>query len=136
VTVSESSPNSAPEGDDWPDFDVKKFARETVFAIETGDDGDAVIEDRVIRIEEVIAARWPRRWILRWRLAREIRASVAGYADSFIPRGDFYGRRLQFGSEVAVAERQRRQRISDERRRQRDEAAQQDDARPDEGILP
>ncbi len=34
------------------------------------------LELQVVAIEEVIAARWPRRILVRWRLARDLRASV------------------------------------------------------------
>jgi len=36
---------------------------------------------RVTAIEEVIAARWPRRWLLAVRLRRQLAASVASYGD-------------------------------------------------------
>jgi hypothetical protein len=35
-------------------------------------------EQRISAIEEVIAARWPRRWLLAARLRRQLRASVSG----------------------------------------------------------
>lgn len=54
-----------------------------------------VVDDRVERMEEIIAARWPRSWLLRRRLAREIRASVGIWDDDFIPRGDFHARRVE-----------------------------------------
>lgn len=38
-----------------------------------------VLERRVTALEEITAARWPRRIIVRRRLARDLRASVAGY---------------------------------------------------------
>lgn len=50
------------------------------------------LERRVLAIEEVIAARWPRRILVRRRLARDIRASVAGYA---WVGDDFESRRVQ-----------------------------------------
>jgi len=85
-----------------PPFDPEQFARQTIFAIETGDYDDMVTEDRLTRIEEAIAAPWPRRWLLWRRLRREIRASVAGYPDDYIPRGDFRGRRQQWADEQAT----------------------------------
>ena len=132
--MSESS--NIPGGGEEP-FDVEEFARRTAWSIETGDDISSVLEDRVIRIEECVAARWPRRWLLWARLRREIRASVAGYDDSFIPRRDFAGRRLQAASEVASAERAGRVRRWEEHRRQADETAQRDGgADPGAGFLP
>ena len=46
--------------------------------------------------------------MVRHRLAREIRASVAPYPDSFIARRDFAGRRFQAASETSTLARQRR----------------------------
>ena len=57
----------------------------------------AHLETRVVAMEEVMAARWPRRLLLRSRLARELRASVAGYG--WVP-GGFRGRRTQFVSDT------------------------------------
>lgn len=37
------------------------------------------LERRVAAIEEVIAARWPRRLVLAGRLRRRLRASMVGY---------------------------------------------------------
>jgi hypothetical protein len=36
-------------------------------------------EQRISALEEVIAARWPRRWLLSLRLRRHLRQSVRGY---------------------------------------------------------
>ena len=86
MTVPESS--DSPCGGEEP-FDVEELARQTAAEIEETDWAADSLENRVVRLEEIIAARWPRSWLLRRRLAREIRASVAGYADSFIPRREF-----------------------------------------------
>jgi len=90
--VSESNTNPPEE---FHPFDVEEFARTTIQTIEYSDAMDSVLEDRVIRIEECIAARWPRRWLLWARLRRELRASVAGFDPDFIPRGDFIRRRWE-----------------------------------------
>lgn len=37
------------------------------------------IERRVVALEEIVAARWPRSLLVRRRLARALRASIAGY---------------------------------------------------------
>ena len=37
------------------------------------------LEERVAQLEEVAASRWPRRWLLRWRLGRQLRASVRNF---------------------------------------------------------
>jgi len=55
------------------------------------------LESRVVAMEEVMAARWPRRLLLQWRLGRELRASVAGYG---WVSGGFRGRRTQFVSDT------------------------------------
>lgn len=34
------------------------------------------LEERVARLEEITASRWPRRWLLRARYGRELRRSV------------------------------------------------------------
>jgi hypothetical protein len=49
---------------------------------------EELLEARVSAIEEVIAARWPRRWLLAGRLRRSLRASVRhlGYAGPFADR--------------------------------------------------
>ena len=97
-------------------------------AIQFAEDDNEQLEVRLIRVEEVMAARWPRRLFLRWRLAREIRASVAGYPDSYIPRGDFEGRRLEAGGHSTADARARRHAIWDERRRAREEDFRRDKA--------
>jgi hypothetical protein len=122
VTVS---PSNTPEDDDWENFDLRQFVLNTIQSIEFHGDDHGQLEDRVIRLEEIVAARWPRSVLLRWRLAREVRASVAGYDDAYIPRDDFYGRRLQWAGDSIIASLSRRHRIWDERRRQRAEAARE-----------
>jgi hypothetical protein len=97
--VSQSN-TPEPRGGEQP-FDVKQFARNTIFAIESGDAYASVLERRVIRLEEIIAARWPRSMFLRRRLAREVRASVAAWDEAYIPRGDFYARRLEAAGQEA-----------------------------------
>jgi hypothetical protein len=140
--VSESS-NSWPVDDgDWPDFDVQKFARNTIFAIESGDDDDHIDQLRLIRLEEIVAARWPRSLFLRWRLAREIRASVATWDDRYIPRGDFAGRRMEWAGQQGHALRADRRRRQAERQAEDDARTAQEQppaeggADPGEGFLP
>jgi hypothetical protein len=124
-------PSNTPEDRDWENFDWQQFARATIQSIEYGDDEAEVLEDRVTRLEEVTAARWPRRWLLRRRLARELRASVAGLAAPDLPR-DFRTRREEWAYLESTA------RVQDRRRRweQRQRDAQQGDADPGEGFLP
>ena len=87
---------------------LRSFAVETVRSHEFAGDDAEQLELRLTRLEELIAARWPRSIVVRRRLAAEIRASVAPYPDSFIPRRDFTGRRLQAVSETSTLARQRR----------------------------
>ena len=61
-------------------FDAERFARETNYSVETTDAAAGALEDRVSALEEIIAARWPRRILLRRRLARQLRASAAAFA--------------------------------------------------------
>jgi len=72
------------------------FAVETNFSIEM--DGFAIdsLTDRVSALEEIIAARWPRRMVLRRRLARQLRASSATFAWA---GRDFGPRRVEAMSE-------------------------------------
>ena len=93
-------------------FDVEQFARDTVRAIEFSDECADVLERQVVRIEEVIAARWPRRWLLLRRLRREIRASVRTWRPEHIPPGDFTARRIEWAGQqsVVIAEQHRRDR--------------------------
>lgn len=95
--MPESSPNPAEEGHP---FDVERFARETVHAVEYGDATSSVTQERLMRVEECIAARWPRRWLLWARLRRELRASAATWNDAYIDRKDFLGRRSESVSQM------------------------------------
>lgn len=56
---------------------IGSFARDTNYSLEFNDWGHDHLDDRIIRLEEIIAARWPRSTVLRRRLARELRASAA-----------------------------------------------------------
>jgi hypothetical protein len=97
--VSQSNTPEAASGGE--PFDAEEFARLTVKTIEDGDAYADVLERRVIRIEECIAARWPRRWLLWARLRREIRASAATWDPEYIPRDNFYARRLEAAGQEA-----------------------------------
>jgi hypothetical protein len=93
-------------------FDAEQFARDTISAAEYTDEDLEQLEDRLIRIEEVTAARWPRSAVLRWRLAREIRASVRTFDAAVYAPGDFRGRRGEWAAlrvTVALLKRERRQ---------------------------
>jgi hypothetical protein len=75
---------------------VGQYAREVNFSIEESDRAIDVLEERVAALEEIIAARWPRSWRLRRRLARRLRASAATFAWA---GGDFATRRAEAMSE-------------------------------------
>lgn len=58
-------------------------------------DGDALaelLERRVCALEEIMAARWPRRWLLSARLRKQLREAVSGYGWA---GEDFWSRRAQ-----------------------------------------
>lgn len=146
--MPESSPAS-PDDDSWKNengwenFDVKKFARDTMQAAEMDDDDNQVDQLRLVRLEEITAAYWPRSMILRWRLRREIRASVATWDDDYIARGDFTGRRLEWAMQQGMLLRQDRQERLDKHRAKRlaeqlaeSEQPADDDADPGAGFLP
>lgn len=63
-----------------PPFDAEQFALQTVRAINWGDETTSSLELRLIVLEELVAARWPRSAFLRHRLARRLRKSTAAYA--------------------------------------------------------
>ena len=79
-------------------IDVEAFAANAIYSMDFTDRSADALEDRVVRLEELLFARWPRRWLLRRRLARELRVSVAGYGDWMPP--DFRTRRLQYAGEM------------------------------------
>lgn len=59
-----------------------------------------MLEDRIARLEEVAAARWPRRLLLARRLRRELRASVR-----YVPGDTFTDRRAEaVGTEWTAAD--------------------------------
>jgi hypothetical protein len=78
---------------------LRSFAIEVNDSIEFTDDTVDMLEDRITALEELVFARWPRSWLLRRRLARELRASAAR-VDAFLrpaerarQRGALLGRR-------------------------------------------
>ena len=119
--MSESSNSWPVEDGDWANFDLKKFVRNTIFAIESADEYDHVDQLRLTRVEECIAARWPRRSLLWSRLRCEIRASVATWNDAYIPRSDFYGRGVEWAGQQSMALMLRGRRAE---RQAKDDAAQ------------
>ena len=85
-------------------FYAGAVARELNFAMESTDRALDGIEGRLIAIEEVIAARWPRSAVLRRRLARELRATDRAYAST----GDtFRARRIEAVIDGGLLEFQR-----------------------------
>ncbi len=56
---------------------------------------DQMLERRVAALEEITAARWPRRILVRRRLARDLRASVRHYG--WVDRSWFWRRAQAIG---------------------------------------
>jgi hypothetical protein len=73
-------------------FDVRRFAQGVIGDSLLTDSLMATLEMRIIALEEVTAARWPRRLLLAFRLGRSLRRSVARYGR---PGSDFEGRRIE-----------------------------------------
>lgn len=72
--MSESSQTSGGEP-----FDIEEFCRQTIQSIEYGDAMGSVLEEHVIRLEEIVAARWPRSWLLRRPVGRPCRVPLARF---------------------------------------------------------
>jgi hypothetical protein len=66
--------------------------REVIFADEHTGSEMQMLEERITAMEEVAAARWPRRWLLAARLRRQLRASVRPYLAA---EGSFLWARVQ-----------------------------------------
>lgn len=79
----------------WPALD--SLARELRAASDFSDSAEAMLESRIIALEELLAARWPRRAVLRRRLARQLRASARAHAHA---GRSFRARRLEAGGEL------------------------------------
>lgn len=75
-----------------PPFDVRQFARGAFAESLLTDSLLEMLELRIIALEEVAAARWPRRLLLASRLRRSLRRSVAPYGWA---GPDFAGRRIE-----------------------------------------
>lgn len=89
----------------WRDLRLRFYAgevaRELNYAVDIGDRAHDLIEDRVTRIEEIIAAGWPRSMVLRRQLRRELRDVDAAYAEA---EETFRRRRQQWaGDEVILS---------------------------------
>ena len=83
---------------------VDQLRREVNDASDFAERNVDVLERRVAALEEIVAASWPRSVILRRRLRREIRASVAGY--DHLP-ADFWHRRCEWHGEQVILSRMR-----------------------------
>jgi hypothetical protein len=79
---------------------VAALAVRTAQEAESGALALSDLEDRIIAVEEVLAARWPRSRLLRRRLARSLRATDAAYRDA---AGSFAGRRVQAAGDELIA---------------------------------
>jgi hypothetical protein len=71
-------------------------------AMEAGDSLDWQLEQRVAAVEEVLAARWPRRLLLARRLGRDLRASIVPFTDE----PGFLQRRAQATATSWLSERE------------------------------
>jgi hypothetical protein len=68
---------------------ISQATESTVIELLVTDELSELLEMRIAALEEVMAARWPRRLVLAGRLRRRLRASVAGYT------GDFFASRAE-----------------------------------------
>jgi len=70
--------------------DLARLRRQTYDRNTMADSLADRLELRVATLEEIAAARWPRRWLLRARLGRSLRRSVR-----HMPGGTFAERRIE-----------------------------------------
>lgn len=78
---------------------LSRCARSGVKYAEMTDRYLDMLEDRIIAVEEIIAAPWPRSWLLLRRLRRRLRASVAGYG---WPGATWRGRRSEAATDDII----------------------------------
>lgn len=76
-----------------PEFD--KFRRDAFRESDMNDEMAEIEAIRVTQLEEIIAARWPRSILVRYRLARDIRASVRHVQGVYVHRQEDRGDRLR-----------------------------------------
>jgi hypothetical protein len=70
--------------------DLARFRRQIRAYTDRNDSLADFLELRVAAVEEVLAARWPRRWLLAARLGRSLRGSIR-----HMPGGTFAERRIE-----------------------------------------
>jgi hypothetical protein len=70
-------------------FDAERFAVGAVREQYFTEEKLSYLEARIVALEEIAAARWPRRLVLLGRLGRELRTKTARYAYA----GDGFARR-------------------------------------------
>jgi hypothetical protein len=88
------------EGPPTPE-EVDRFMRATVFSEWMHDQTVSMLEDRIIDLEEIVCARWPRSLFVARSLRGRIRASISAF-----PGATFAHRRAEaVGNEMAVQER-------------------------------
>lgn len=58
---------------------LRQLASDTNWSIDFTDRAAEMLEYRITDLEAIVAARWPRSVLVRYRLARQLRASVRGY---------------------------------------------------------
>ena len=67
--------------------EVDAFMRATVRSAQMTDEALSMLEERLMDLEEIVYAGWPRRVFLVRRLRRKLRSSIQGFpGDSFATR--------------------------------------------------
>jgi hypothetical protein len=93
---------TATEGAPTPE-EIDAFMRGTVISLEMTDETASMLEDRIMDLEEIIYAGWPRSILLARRLRRRIKASISGF-----PGATFASRRVSaVSTEMATAQARR-----------------------------
>ena len=72
--------------------EMERLLRGLIADSRMSDEQAEITELRVTALEEIVAARWPRSVLVRRRLAKDLRESVAGYGWA---GDDFASRRIQ-----------------------------------------
>jgi hypothetical protein len=75
-TLTDTIPQPPPDG---ITPEIRAWMVAACRAADAGDSLSWLLECRVVALEEVAAARWPRRLLLAWRLGRQLRVSVAPF---------------------------------------------------------
>jgi hypothetical protein len=91
---------TAADGAPTPE-EIDAFMRATVRSQQMTDEAFSMLEERIMDVEEIVHAGWPRRVFLARRLRRKLRASIQPF-----PGDSFATRRVHaVSTEMAVRER-------------------------------